>query len=1245
VDSNNSAPQEPSRLSSVTEREGLLVGVLGMRRSGVRALAGCVEALFSRSDHSGSAESAAPFVPMWAAHEAEMNERVLRLLGHAPDHVGWKWGTDLEEDSRIAALRREAVRRFQNGLAIRGDGVGLKDTRTCRLLGFWTPVFGELGWSVRFVVAVRNPATVATRMAEREGLAPERAYCLWLRSVLSSLDGTAGSPRILVDYDDLVTDPAAQIARIAAHLDRPEGSDLATADWPRSGRRRGAGRSHHERTLAQLESDRRAPAAAVSAYRLFRDIAAGRASLDDEAVSRELRRIGDEVDLMAPLLGYIDQQDDSRSRLLKSAAAASVRVSEAELLLTEWAHERRQHEIQAADRARHEAEHQAFETQRNEGRLLRLGRIARDRDAHIGALHHSNSWRATRPFRALSLLLRGRWSEPTTPLPPPVDAELDVARAWSPEGSAPPAGPSDARPAPSGPQGSARLRSRPVGFDPVLYIEMNPDLAAMPLQDTETHFLNHGHREGRRYLPPELRALAASAFRESRDTMLLVTHEASRTGAPILSLNLALSYEARFNVVVILLGGGALEEAFRRTGAVVLAVPEVKADPLAAAQLLRRLERRFSFKFALVNSIESRAVIAPLSHLEIPTVSLWHEFAAYTRPRGAFADAALWSTEAVFSTRLTRDNALAEERELARASFHVLPQGRCLVPRDPGAEAMEEESHALRLRIRPREDRPGTRLVLGAGWVHFRKGVDLFIQCAARIVALDPENAYRFIWVGGGVDPEGDLNYSAYLTDQIERAGLVGRFQFVDETPAIETAYEEADFLLLTSRLDPLPNVAIDAMAFGVPVLCFQGTTGIADFLLESGLGESCVAGYLDTEELASKLIALANSPALLAEVSGQTRRTSTLAFSFPGYVEALDGVVAAARRRTLQEKADAATILGSSSLRKDFASPRSARDESDEIAVRRYVRAWASGTQLRKPRPGFHPGVYLEAHGLQVAGSDPFADFIRAGEPSGPWLTEVITPGRAPELPGERNGKAALHIHVHYADLLPAVLARLHRNRTQPDLFVSITGESLRAAVAGPLQGYRGRVVAVEAVPNRGRDIGPLLTWMGRRDLSAYDSIGHVHTKRSRHMNDEAASDAWFNFLLEGLLGGEEGGAMADVILGAMRRDPGIGMVFPDDPHVVDWGMNRAVAGTWAPRLGIDVLPDHWNFPVGMMFWARRRALSPLFDLELDWEDYPDEPLPEDGTLLHALERMGVLTLPALGLRAVTTNVPGFTR
>ena len=62
-------------------------------------------------------------------------------------------------------------------------------------------------------------------------------------------------------------------------------------------------------------------------------------------------------------------------------------------------------------------------------------------------------------------------------------------------------------------------------------------------------------------------------------------------------------------------------------------------------------------------------------------------------------------------------------------------------------------------------------------------------------------------------------------------------------------------------------------------------------------------------------------------------------------------------------------------------------------------------------------------------------------------------------------------------------------------------------------------------------------------------------------------------------------------------------------------------------------------------MFWARTSALAPLINLNLGWDDYPDEPLPYDGSPLHAIERLFSLALSETNLLSATTNIAGLTR
>lgn len=120
----------------------------------------------------------------------------------------------------------------------------------------------------------------------------------------------------------------------------------------------------------------------------------------------------------------------------------------------------------------------------------------------------------------------------------------------------------------------------------------------------------------------------------------------------------------------------------------------------------------------------------------------------------------------------------------------------------------------------------------------------------------------------------------------------------------------------------------------------------------------------------------------------------------------------------------------------------------------------------------------------------------------------------------------------------------------------------------------------------------------------------------------------------------------MAEQILSTMATDPRIDMVFPDDPYIMSCGKNRPNAESTDQRLGITgPLPKSIVFPVESMFLARVIALEPLFDPGLTWNDYPSGPIPYDGMMIHALERLLPMVVTKTGYTLALSHVPGITR
>ena len=99
--------------------------------------------------------------------------------------------------------------------------LGLKDPRMSRLLPFWRPVLAASGLRAHCAVSLRHPESVGLSLLQRDHLEPESGHRLWLTHMLDILEGSAGLPRLLTDYDLLLREPDRQLRRLGRFLRLP----------------------------------------------------------------------------------------------------------------------------------------------------------------------------------------------------------------------------------------------------------------------------------------------------------------------------------------------------------------------------------------------------------------------------------------------------------------------------------------------------------------------------------------------------------------------------------------------------------------------------------------------------------------------------------------------------------------------------------------------------------------------------------------------------------------------------------------------------------------------------------------------------------------------------------------------------------------------------------------------------------------------------------------------------------------
>jgi glycosyltransferase involved in cell wall biosynthesis len=787
-------------------------------------------------------------------------------------------------------------------------------------------------------------------------------------------------------------------------------------------------------------------------------------------------------------------------------------------------------------------------------------------------------------------------------------------------------------------------------FDPIFYLETYEDIARSTISPLG-HYITSGRQEGRRAVPSTSSLAFPPLPDRQRRTVVLIVHEASRTGAPILGWNIIRRLARSYNVVSVLMRGGVLEEHFTAASAATVGpIDWEEWLPPETARVADRLVAAYNPLYVIANSIETHWLIPALAKLGVPSVALVHEFAAYTRPLVKMKDVFDWATHIVFPANLVAQSSYKAFPALAeRRGVHVMAQGRVELPGsapEPAAGVNVDHDGNIGSRMRP-NDGVDTFVILGLGSVHIRKGVDLFLGTAACVRRLAPDLNFRFVWIGENSDAAGGSNYSVYLTEQIVRSDLAETVMMLDAVENLDAAYASADMFFMSSRLDPQPNVGIDAVTRGIPTVCFDGACGTAEILSADPETRPLVVAHLDTHAAAEVICWLARDRAALVAMRTATARVGAAAYDMGAYVSRVDdwgrAAAAALSMEDLRTLADARIVDAELALPPGVLAPGA-------LGVERHVlQQWAvvgaspgqvSNPQFRRPCAGFNPQAYARAHPEECGegGANPLAHWLRAGRPRGRWARQVFSPLDAPPCPSAPL-RVALHAHFHYVLNARDLAARLAGNNTCCDLLLSTDTDAKAAQLRSAFARHRG-AVEIRVMPNRGRDIGPFLTGFASEIANGhYDVFGHVHGKQSLSV-DASLGHLWREFLWENLIGGAY--PMLDLAVAAFAAQADLGLIMAEDPHLVGWDGNRMMAETLAARMGmVGPLDDFFDFPLGTMFWARPGALAPLLSLDLAWEDYPLEPLAYDGTLLHALERLVPYAARHAGLDVAGIRAP----
>ena len=229
------------------------------------------------------------------------------------------------------------------------------------------------------------------------------------------------------------------------------------------------------------------------------------------------------------------------------------------------------------------------------------------------------------------------------------------------------------------------------------------------------------------------------------------------------------------------------------------------------------------------------------------------------------------------------------------------------------------------------------------------------------------------------------------------------------------------------------------------------------------------------------------------------------------------------------------------------------------------------------------------------------------------------------------KNRRIALCMHLYFMDMLPQSCAFAANMPPETDVFISTNTPEKKQQIEEAFRTLPLHAVTVKVVENRGRDVAAFLCDLAPQ-IREYDYACFMHDKKAIQTKPGSVGASF------GYVCNENICKNADYVLNVLtefEKDPYLGLLCPPFPTHGVYFMNMCSNG-WGPnfdntkalmkKLGIDRPISGEKMPIapfGSVFWFRVKALAPLFDHGWKHEDFPPEPLPQDGTISHAIERI----------------------
>lgn len=315
--------------------------------------------------------------------------------------------------------------------------------------------------------------------------------------------------------------------------------------------------------------------------------------------------------------------------------------------------------------------------------------------------------------------------------------------------------------------------------------------------------------------------------------VLVVVHEAQKAGATLLSMNIIQTIKSTtdYEPIILLMSGGPLTDEFKKQG-ICFELNQLNFNELSNEIALKNIVKEIvnlGVKYALCNSVITGLVLKELHDKGIKTITMVHELTTSIKAYN-FINAAKnvqkYSDDVVFAAKFVKKQ-FVNNYPVDDKKCHVIPQG---VYSKFNLNSLDEKINDKNKLCKQLGISIDSKIVMGCGYGNFRKGLDWFGLIA--INEMIKNKNVHFVWLGNK-----DKEFAEWINNDLLVNGVSDRFHWMDFIDNPGYIFGATDIFLLTSREDPFPSVALEAMKMYAPVVAFENAGGIPELLVnESGV-------------------------------------------------------------------------------------------------------------------------------------------------------------------------------------------------------------------------------------------------------------------------------------------------------------------------------------------------------------------------------------------------------------------------